>query len=79
MKKKKPVGPPHMQLLGYMLHRGAIGRHVAASHFNVWDLPQQIHKLKKKGYAFTKKGAGKDLTYTINKDTTSSPNINSKP
>ncbi len=71
VRKKVDNRPPHQIILGYMLHRGAIGRHVASSHFNVWDLPHQIHKLKKEGYRFTKKGTGKDLTYTLIKDANS--------
>lgn len=65
MRTKKKQSPDRM-VLGYLLRYKAISRHRAYTHFDVVDLPKIIFRLKKKlGYKFTKKGEGKELTYTL--------------
>jgi hypothetical protein len=66
---------PENLILGYLQHRGAISRHRASTHFNVWNLPAIIHKLRKRGHTFTHKGKDKDLTYTLVKDPVSCPTM----
>ncbi len=68
--RTKPKPKAHIMVLGYLLRYKAISRHRAYTHFEVFDLPQVIHRLKKIGYKFKKKGKGKDLSYTILNDQT---------
>ena len=62
---RKLKDKPENLILGYLHHRKAISRHRAATHFDVWNLPLVIYKLKKRGHRFTHKGTGGNLTYTI--------------
>lgn len=63
--RTKPKQKPDMMVLGYLTKYKAISRIRAVTHFEVFNLPRVIYALKKRGYKFTKKGIGKDLTYTL--------------
>lgn len=52
-------------VLGYLLHWGSITRHRALTHCDCWQLPLAIFNLRRKGYMFTRSGAGADLKYTL--------------
>ena len=52
-------------ILGYLRRYGSIDRYVAMTHFDVWDLPAQIRKIRRMDVAITTKGKGKRLKYTI--------------
>lgn len=52
-------------ILGYLHRYGSIDRYRAMSHFDVWDLPAQISKIRKMKIHITTKGHGKHLKYTI--------------
>ena len=67
--RTKPKKSPENLVLGYLLRYKSIGRVRASTHFDVWNLPKIIHQLKAKGYKFTKKGTGKELTYIMTEDT----------
>lgn len=68
MPKFKTPKKPEVAVTDYLNHYGAIGRHVAASHFKIWDLPRVIAGLKKKGMDIRSKGKGGDLTYFLPAD-----------
>lgn len=52
-------------ILGYLHRYGSIDRYRALSHFEVWDLPAQIGKIRKMDIDITRKGHGKNLKYSI--------------
>lgn len=64
MPRKKKIHPL-TAIHGYMLTHGSISRTTAITHFEVYDLPAVMTRLKRKGVAFTKSGTGKNLKYTL--------------
>lgn len=64
MPKKKTFNKT-LAILGYLTRYGSINRHVAATHFEVWNLPLEVHRLKKSGHEIETMGKGKELKYTL--------------
>jgi len=57
-----------MIVLGYLSRYGSIGRTTAANHFDIYDLPNVIFRLRKRGHNIESEGFGKHLKYTIPKE-----------
>jgi hypothetical protein len=63
--RTKKRDKPFVEIRNYLSRYKSISVTRAASHFGVYNLPRQIFRLKQDGLKFTKKGKGKDLTYTV--------------
>lgn len=55
----------HLMILGYLHRYGSIDRYRALTHFDVWDLPAQIVKIRKMDITITRKGQGRSLKYSM--------------
>jgi Helix-turn-helix domain len=64
MPKKKQYNRT-LAVLGYLTRYGSINRDRALTHFQVWNLPLEIRKLKKMGHDIETIGKGETLKYTI--------------